>query len=332
MTKSLVTGACGFVGRHLVDALVERGDEVVASDVLSTGPRDDVRYEKVDLRDAEAVRALVRGVDVVFHAASVVHTRNTKVETVFAVNVGGTDNLLDACRDQGIGRFVYVSSASAVYEGHDIENGDETMPYSSITQAPYADSKIEAEKHVLSADTEGGLRTCAIRPHIIFGPGDTRFLPAIIARAEAGKLKLGVGRDHKLSDFTYIDNLVDALLRADDKLADGTAGGEAYFVTNGEPRAFFDFVGQVLEQLELPPIKGYVPYGLAYGVAAIKETFDALRGRPIGEEDGLSRFAVRYMCTHHYFSVDKARRELGYEPAVNLDEGIARTCRALRRA
>ena len=91
-------------------------------------------------------------------------------------------------------------------------------------------------------------------------------------------------------------------------------------------------MGQVLEQLELPPIKGYVPYGLAYGVAAIKETFDALRGRPIGEEDGLSRFAIRYMCTHHYFSIDKARRELGYEPKVDLDEGIARTCRALRGA
>ena len=332
MTTSLVTGACGFVGRHLVDALVERGDEVVASDVATSGPRDDVRYEKVDLRDPEAVNALVRGVDVVFHSASVVHTRNTNVDTVFAVNVGGTDNLLDACRQHDCSRFVYVSSASAVYEGRDIENGDETMPYSSITQAPYADSKIEAEKHVLAADGEGGLRTCAIRPHVVFGPGDTRFLPAIIGRARAGKLKLGVGRDHKLSDFTYVDNLVDALLLADAKLEDGSAGGQAYFVTNGEPRAFFAFVGQVLEQLELPPIKGYVPYGLAYGVAAIKETFDALRGRPIGEEDGLSRFAIRYMCTHHYFSIDKARRELGYEPKVDLDEGIARTCRALRGA
>ncbi|HHH28278.1 MAG TPA: NAD(P)-dependent oxidoreductase, partial [Polyangiaceae bacterium] len=123
MTTSLVTGACGFVGRHLVDALVERGDEVVASDVATSGPRDDVRYEKVDLRDPEAVNALVRGVDVVFHSASVVHTRNTNVDTVFAVNVGGTDNLLDACRQHDCSRFVYVSSASAVYEGRDIENG-----------------------------------------------------------------------------------------------------------------------------------------------------------------------------------------------------------------
>lgn len=332
MTTSLVTGACGFVGRHLVDALVARGDEVVASDVAAEGPRDDVRYEKVDLRDDDAVGELVGGVDVVFHSASVVHTRNTNVDTVFDVNVGGTDHLLAACRQHDAARFVYVSSASAVYEGRDIENGDETMPYSSITQAPYADSKIEAERHVLAADDEGGLRTCAIRPHVVFGPGDTRFLPAIISRAQAGKLKLGVGRDHKLSDFTYVDNLVDGLLLADDKLKQGRAGGQAYFVTNGEPRAFFSFVGQVLAELDLPPIKGYVPYALAYGVAAIKETFDALRGRPIGEEDGLSRFAIRYMCTHHYFSIDKARRELGYEPAVDLDEGIARTCEVLRSA
>ncbi|MCA9625287.1 MAG: SDR family NAD(P)-dependent oxidoreductase, partial [Myxococcales bacterium] len=294
MSRAVVTGASGFVGRHLVDALVARGDEVIASDVTERAHRDDVTYRRVDLRDADAIAELVQAADVVFHNASVVHTRNTKVDTVFAVNLGGTEKLLDACRAAGVGRFVYVSSASAVYEGRDIENGDERLPYSSITQAPYADSKIQAEKRVLAASDET-LATCAIRPHVVFGPGDTRFLPAIIARAEAGKLKLGVGREHKLSDFTYVDNLVSALLLADDALAQGKAAGEAYFVTNGEPRAFFEFVGQVLAALDLPPIRGYVPFSLAYGVAAIKETIDALRGRPIGEEDGLSRFAIRYM-------------------------------------
>jgi nucleoside-diphosphate-sugar epimerase len=328
--KSVVTGAAGFVGRHLVSALRTRGDDVVASDVAPDSPWEDVRYERADLRERDALDALVAGADVVFHSASIVHTRKTKVDTVFAVNLQGTKNLIAACKKAGVARLVYVSSASAVYEGSDIEDGDETLPYSSISQAPYADSKIAAEKEVLAADDEAGLRTCAIRPHVVFGPGDTRFLPAIIARARAGKLKLWVGRDRKLSDFTYVGNLVDALLLADETLARGAAGGQAYFVTNGEPRAFVDFVGQVLEQLDLPPIKGHVPYALAYGVAAVKETIDGLRGRPIGEEDGLSRFAIRYLCTHHYFSIDKARRELGYEPAVSLDDGIARTCQALR--
>jgi sterol-4alpha-carboxylate 3-dehydrogenase (decarboxylating) len=152
----------------------------------------------------------------------------------------------------------------------------------------------------------------------------------VLRRARAGKLKLGVGRERKLSDFTYVDNLVDALLLADEHLVAGRCVGEAYFVTNGEPRPFFGFVGQVLAGLDLPPIRGAVPFWLAYGVAAVAEGVDALRGRAIGKENGLSRFAVRYMCTHHYFSIEKARRELGFSPRVSLDEGIARTCAHLR--
>lgn len=331
-SKSVVTGAAGFVGKHLLDALVERGDDVVASDVVEAPPRPDVRYEEVDIRDAGAVRALVEGADVVFHSASVVHTRQTREATVWAINRDGTQNVIDACRDAGVRRLVYVSSASAVYEGRDIENGDERLPYSSISQAPYADSKIEAEKRVLAADGDGP-RTTAVRPHVVFGPGDTRFLPAVLARARAGKLKLGVGWRTYLSDFTYIDNLVQGLLRADEKLTgeDPVAAGQAYFITNGEPTPFFDFVSKVLERLDLPPIRGRVPFFVAYGAAAVAEAIDAMKGAPLGAEDGMSRFAVRYMCTHHYFSIEKARRELGYAPKVSIDEGIERTCAHLRR-
>jgi sterol-4alpha-carboxylate 3-dehydrogenase (decarboxylating) len=265
----------------------------------------------------------------VFHTASVVHTRQSSVELVFAINDGGTQNLIEACREHGVGRLVYVSSASVVYEGRDIENGDEGMAYASTSQAPYADSKIAAEKRVLAAHGDA-LATCAIRPHVVFGPGDTRFLPAVLSRARAGKLRFGVGKGTELSDFTYVDNLVDALLLAADALARGEAGGEAYFVTNGEPMGFFDFVGRVLDKLDLPPIRGHAPFWLAHAVASVAESVASLRGQPVGQEDGLSRFAVRYMCTHHYFSIAKARRELGYVPRVSIDDGIALTCRTLR--
>ena len=324
MTKSLVTGANGFVGRHLCDALLGRGDEVIALDVVDKAWRDDVQYHKVDIRDAASLSAHCQGVDVVFHAASVVHTRRTDQDVVFAVNEGGTKNMLAAARQAKVPRFVYVSSASVVYDGEDIENGDESMPYATTSQAPYADSKIAAEKHVL-LECDDALRTCAIRPHVVFGPGDTRFLPAILDRAKSGKLKLGVGKGTELSDFTYVTNLTDALLASDDKLKEGTAAGEAYFVTNGEPTPFFDFVGRVLAALDLPPIRGHAPFWLAYGAASIAEGVAKLRGKAIGQEDGLSRFAIRYMCTHHYFSIKKARRDLGYEPAVSIDDGIALT-------
>jgi len=330
-TRSLVTGGNGFVGRALVEALVRRGDDVTVADLAPSAPSG-ARFVRVDLRDEAPTRAVCAGHDVVFHNASLVHTRQSREDDVWAVNLGGTRHVLAGCREHGVKRVLYVSSASAVYEGRDIENGDESLPYSRISQAPYADSKIAAEKVVLAAHGDD-LLTCAVRPHVVFGPGDTRFLPAILARARAGKLRFAVGRTRKLSDFTYVDNLVDALLLADERLVPGgETGGRAYFVTNGEPTGFWDFVSALLRRLSLPPIRGSVPYVIAYLVAAAHEALDTIRGGTLGAEDGLSRFAIRYMCTHHYFSIERARRELGYVPRVSIAEGIERTARHLERS
>jgi sterol-4alpha-carboxylate 3-dehydrogenase (decarboxylating) len=327
-TKSLVTGGSGFTGRHLVDALVARGDEVTVVDMLPKPPREDVRYIEADICDQAAMRAACEGVDVVFHNASLVHTKRNQEARVWAVNFDGSKNVLAACQKARVKRLVYVSSASAVYEGRDIENGDERMPYSSISQAPYADSKIAAEKAILAASGEGGVLTCAIRPHVIFGPGDQRFLPAILERARSGRLKFAVGREVKYSDFTYISNLVDALLLADEKLTPGSGvAGQAYFVTNGEPMPFWEFVRRVLARFGLPPIRGTVPYLVAYAAAAAAEAIDTLKGGTLNAEDGMTRFAIKYMCTHHYFSIEKAKRDLGYRPGVSLEEGIDRTAR-----
>lgn len=327
----MVTGASGFVGRHLVDAFADRGDTVIAVDIGGKPWRDDIRWELGDVRERERMTALCEGVDVVIHNASVVHTRRNKESFVWDVNHGGTRMVLDACRRAEVPRLVYMSSASVVYEGRDIEHGDERLPYSSISQAPYADSKIAAEKDALAANGEGGVATCALRPHVVFGPHDQRLLPALLQRARAGKLKLGVGAGDKLSDFTYVSNLVDATLRAADRLApDSPIAGQAYFITNGEPMEFFAFVDAVLVKLGMPKIRGRVPFAVAYSVAAVKEAWDTLKGGSLGNEGSFSRFSVRYMCTHHYFSIDKARRELGYEPKVSIAEGIERTMRHLR--
>ena len=334
MTKktSLVTGGNGFVGQHLARALLARGDAVRVLDVAATSAVEGVDYRRVDITDVDAVRREVEGADVIFHNASVVHTAQNRQDFVWKVNLGGTQTLMDAAKEHGVGRFVYVSSGSVVYEGRDIENGDESLPYSSISQAPYADSKIAAEKDVLARDGDG-IRTTAIRPHVVFGPGDSRFLPAVLEKAESGMLRFSVGRGTWLSDYTYVDNLIDALLLADEKLGgEAIAGGQAYFVTNGEPLPFWAFIEKVLARLGYPPIKYRVPYSLAYGIAAIKEGFDTLRGGELRAEDGFTRFAIKYMCTHHYFSIEKARRELGYDPKVSLDEGIERTCAAIPRA
>jgi sterol-4alpha-carboxylate 3-dehydrogenase (decarboxylating) len=217
-----------------------------------------------------------------------------------------------------------------VYEGEDIENGDETLPYSSISQAPYADSKIQAEKDVLAFNAKGVTQVCAIRPHVVFGPGDNRFVPNILEKAAAGRLNREIGNRDKLSDFTYIDNLVDAIVAAEAHLLPGSAvSGQAYFITNGEPKPFFGFVEEFLVELGYPKIKGRVPFWLAYGAASIMEGFDTLRGvmRP---ENGFSRFSIKYMVTHHYYSIEKARRDFGWQPAVTLAEGIRLTVQDLR--
>lgn len=323
----LVTGALGFVGRHLARRLMGRGDRVILTDVqdhadvLSPGT-----YRSVDVRNYGVIKSALEGVETVYHVASLVQTRQADAQMVWDVNLQGTQNLIRACQEAGVRRLVYVSSASVVYEGTHIENGDESLPYATVSQAPYADSKIAAEKAVLEADGIKGLRTCALRPHVVFGPGDGRFFPALVKRAREGSLKYGVGLGRKISDFTYIDNLIDALVSAQEKLAtDSSIGGEAFFITNGEPMAFWDFVDKVLVALEQKPTRGRIPFAIAYTAAMVSEWMCALRPSLPSAENGLTRFSIRYMCTHHYFSIDKARQSLGYEPAVGIDEGIART-------
>ena len=333
MGTFIVTGGTGFVGAALAETLRERGDDVIILDITDTCSVEGVEYRQVDITDKAAVLEACRGAETILHVASVVHTKQSKKDFVWNVNLGGTRNLLEAAQELGIERFVYVSSGSVVYEGKDIENGDESLPYPTGSLAPYADSKVAAEKLVLETNGTNGLATCSLRPHVIFGPGDRRFLPAVVSKAKSGWLRAQVGKGIWLSDYTYVSNVVDAVLLADDKLKkdglDCVAAGEAYFITNGEPMPFWDFVRTVVDRLGFPPIKYTVPKGLMYAIASIKEGIDTLKGGTLNTEDGLTRFAINYMCTHHYFSIDKARRDLGYEPAVSVAEGIELTCKHL---
>lgn len=327
---SVVTGGGGFVGRHLVNSLLARGDEVRVLDIAEPKGLAGAEFAKVDITDPKAVREALAGATSVFHNASLVHTKQNKADFVWKVNYDGALNVLDACKDHGIGKYVYVSSGSVVYEGENIVNGDESLPYAESNQAPYAHSKVQAEKKILALNGEGGVYTTALRPHVIFGPGDTRFMPAVLEHAKSGRLRFQVGLGVWLSDYTYVQNLVDALVLADEKLTpDSPVAGSVYFITNGEPMAFWEFVRRVLARLGLPPIRGKIPKEIPYAIAAIKEGIDTLRGGTISPEDGLTRFAIRYMCTHHFFSIQRARKDLGYEPKVSIDEGIEITCKHL---
>ncbi|MBQ0795202.1 NAD-dependent epimerase/dehydratase family protein [Zhongshania sp.] len=322
----VVTGGCGFIGRNLVNGFADAGHKVTVLDFGGSAFRDDVRFININICDKAALIDACQGAETIVHNASIVHTKHNQEAAVWAVNYDGTLNIMEACVANKIPRLVYISSASAVYEGKDIEYGDETLPYSSISQAPYADSKIKAEKAVLAFSGTTLTQVCAIRPHVVFGEGDNRFLPAILEKIANGSLTRAVGNRDKLSDFTYISNMVDAVLAAEEKLVAGSpVCGQAYFVTNGEPMAFFDFVEKIAVELGHPPITKKVPFWLAYTAAAIMEGLDTLKGGTLNSENGMTRFAIRYMVTHHYYSIEKAYRDFGWKPKVNLEQGIKLT-------
>lgn len=325
--KILVTGGSGFIGHAIVDGLATGGHEVIAADLAEPSqPRSDVTYARLDITQPEPLLQIAADVDSVVHCASVVSTRRNDGDTVWHHNHGGTLNVLAACEHHGIARLVHISSASVVFSGHDIEGGDERLPYAAVAQAPYAASKIAAEKAVLVfAGRQSRTRACALRPSLVFGPGDARLIPSILRQAASGRLKREIGSRDKLQDFTYIDNVADAAVVAERRLDAGSPlNGEAYFVTNGEPLAFYAFVETLLRGLGYTPPTGRVPYWLAYAGAAMLEAFGAATGRNHGE-DRVSRFAVKYLVTGKHYRIDKARRDLGWAPRVTLAEGIERT-------
>ncbi len=328
--RILITGGCGFIGRHLVNGFVEDGFDVSVLDYNSEPFRADVHFLNVDIRDKNAVIDACQGMDSIVHNASIVLTKQVLKDMVWGVNLGGTQNILAACKKHKIAKLVYISSASTIYEGRDIENGDESLPYSSISQADYADSKIEAEKQALAFSNSHSTAVCAIRPHVVFGPEDNRFVPNILSRSKAGKLNRAVGNRDKLSDFTYISNLVDAVVAAEKNLSlSSLLAGEAYFITNAEPIAFFDFVENFLLEMGQPRITKKVPFWLAYCAAAVVEGIEKLKGGNL-HETGMTRFAIKYMVTHHYYSVQKAKAHFNYMPKVSLQEGIRLTVNHLK--
>ena len=326
--KALVTGGSGFLGRHLVDALVLRGDSVTVLDKGVPPGRNDVEFVDGDITDERLVDKLVAGKDVVFHSASIVHTKWSQVDLIRRVNIGGTQNVIRAMQKHAVKKLVYVGSASVVYEGQDIAGGDEKLPYATRFPAPYAETKSVAERAVLAAE---GLYACSLRPHTIFGPGDTRMVPAILEKARKGALRFSVGKAGRLTDFTYVSNVVDACLAAADRLGpDSPVNGQAYFITNGEPIGFWEFVRKVIVPLGYNPPRFNIPYPIAYGAAWVRETLDNLRGGTLNSEESLSRFTVDYLCTHHYYRIEKAARDLGYRPTVSIDAGIEKTITDLK--
>ena len=328
--KALVTGGGGFLGGAVVDALLARGADVtsVARGDYPQLAAKGVRLVRGDLADAGVAAEAVAGQDVVVHVAARAGLWG-RHEEFHRSNVLGTRALLDACRDAGVGRFVFTSTPSVVHSGGDIAGGDESLPYAEHYDSSYPSTKAQAERLVLDANGPD-LATTALRPHLIWGPGDTQLVPRILARARAGTLRL-VGDGSAVIDTTYVDDAAAAHLDAIDHLAPGApCAGRAYFVTSGDPRPVRELVDGILAAGGLPPVRGTVPRPVAVAAGAAVEGVWRLLGSvaDLGEPP-MTRFLARQLATTHWFDITAARRDLGYAPRVDLDEGFARLARSL---
>jgi nucleoside-diphosphate-sugar epimerase len=318
---ALVTGASGFVGGKIVDRLLAEGRSVRA---FSRRPLPELEARGVEvalgeLSDSPSLHAACAGVDSVFHVAAQVGVWGPAKE-FHAVNVDGTARLLEAAITNGVRRLVHTSSPSVVYTGGDLRGVDESARL--CTQAPcaYPPSKALAERLVRAANCPN-LRTVALRPHLVWGPGDHHLVPRVVASARKGRLRV-VGRGENRVDLTHIDNVVDAHLLAERALAAprSPAGGRAYFITNGEPVALWPWINDLLVQLGLPPLRRRIPVGTAAAIGSVCETL--WRILPLRGEPPMTAFAAHELATDHWFSIEAARRDLGYEPRISMAAGL----------
>lgn len=318
--KALVTGGGGFLGSAIVRQLVARGDEAV---IYSRGdyPGLGAPVVRGDINDFDTLRGAAAGCHLIFHVAARAGVWG-KREEFERTNIDGTRTVLRVCRTHGPKRLVYTSSPSVVFNGRDQENLDESAPYPDHFEADYPRTKAIAEREVLAANGQDGVATVSLRPHLIWGPGDNHLIPRIIARAKAGRLRR-IGDGKNLVDTVYIDNAAAAHLLAADRLHLGSPiAGKAYFIAQGEPLPLWDLVNQILAAAGLPPVTRSVSPRLAYFIGWVLEGWHRLVCPK--REPRMTRFVARELATSHWFNLTAARRDLGYEPTVRVEEGLRR--------
>lgn len=327
--KALVTGGSGFLGKHIVEQLLDSGKyEVVVFDIR---PLEDARVTSIvgDLRKRDEVKKACEGVDVVFHVATAAPTGENTLnkELMVGVNVEGTRNVVSACQANGVERLVYTSTASAVFDGTPLHMVTEKHAYAAKPMDFYTRTKIEGEQIILQANGSGGVATCALRPSGIFGEGDLLFVPTVIKNAERGKMKYIIGNGENLMDFTYAGNVAQAHLEAAEALSlTSKVAGQAYFITNNEPRPFWGMMGDVCEGLgyKRPSIK--LPFLLIFILAAFFEYIIMPLLKPFMTlKTDFTVNRILLASTNRTFDSSKAKQDFGYSPKVPMDEALKKT-------
>lgn len=321
--KALVTGGNGFVGRRLVQQLVDQGHEV---SVLIRRPDPELqtlcRHCFIgDLRDYLPIRQACKDQDVVFHTAAKAGIWGPFKEYETA-NVVGTEHVLQACREREVPHLIFTSSPSVTFDGTHARKKkvDGSYPEESKMYSAYSITKQRAEKLVLEAHDPNGLKTIALRPHLIWGPNDPHLLPRVLQRAQAGRLAQ-IGKGENMVDLSYIDNVCHAHLKAWECLLDSSAHkshGRAYFISDQDPVMLWRWIEKFCTELGYPALKIRIPFPIAYGIGwLLEQSFSLFR---LKKEPPLTRFSALQLATDHYYDNTQAQEELNYYPIVSPQE------------
>lgn len=325
--RILVTGGGGFLGTHIINELLKNSSYIVTNfSRHSYAHLEDIGVPTIkgDLKKKEDVeRALSQGFDAIFHVAALAGVWG-KYEDYYGINYLGTKNLLEVARATGIKKFVYTSTPSVVFNKDDLLGVGEEQPYATEFLNAYSETKTMAEKLVLESNDGKTFLTCAIRPHLIWGPGDPHLFPRVIQKGKEGKLRI-VGDGNNMVDIVYVENAALAHVQAFEHLKpDSPVCGQAYFVGQERPVKLWDFINQILSFVKVEPVLKSIDIGTAYKLGWLLEKVFKLLGI-IKPEPPMTRFVALNLGKSHYFSHEKAKRHFGYVPRVSIEEGLKKT-------
>ncbi len=329
MNRVLVTGGGGFLGSAIVTQLLDEGCivKVVGRNHYDHLDRRGVTCLVGDIGDNIFTEAACRDVDTVFHVAAKAGIWGSSREFSKA-NFEGTVNVVEGCRKNGVGCLVYTSTPSVVFNRENIEGGDESLPYATRFLCEYAKTKAEAERYLLE-NADDQLRVCALRPHLIWGPGDPHLIPRLIDRGRRGTLKI-VGDGRNKVDITYVENGARAhLLAARSLHRSSSISGRAYFIGQERPVYLWDWVNDLYRELGIEPLKKKVPMATAYLAGWLLELVHRLAG--LKKEPAMTRFLALQLACSHYFSHERAKKDFGYKPLITIEEGKKRLLESLRQ-
>jgi nucleoside-diphosphate-sugar epimerase len=287
-----------------------------------------VESRQGDLRDPALAAEACRGVEVVYHIAGVAGIWGPW-DHYYGINTLATQNIIAGCQQHGVPKLVYTSSPSVIFDGRDQRGVDESVPYPTRWLCHYPHTKALAEQRVLQANGQQGLLTCALRPHLIWGPRDRHLIPRLLDRARRGQLRQ-VGAGMNLVDTIYVENAAAAHWQAAAALESGSpVCGRAYFVSQGEPVGCWSWINDILALAGLPPVRKRISFAAAWCAGRLFEvTYALLR---LKSEPRMTRFLAAQLARDHYFDISRAQADFGYGPLISTSVGMQRLADALSR-